>query len=232
MLKKIAFLAAILALVWSGTASAVPPPAYGGYQAGWGMNPNKWDQTSGSWSSGFALYDPLGPLGGSSWINDWTDPNNLVYMTYDPITLELWIEMYMIQTYSATSYQWHRLGNEAEHICFTIEGTVASNNGQYISLVAGTDPMTHLYFRENIFGTGSGANDIPITWEYRWGTGLVVGSNVVEDWTVYTPDPDVTLLIADPCDHWYEFRGCFDLVYHHPDGYYTLTLAGCPVPAL
>jgi hypothetical protein len=237
MLKRIFLLTVLITVIaFAGTAFAqTVPPAHGGYSAGWGLNPNNWNNYTGSYNSGLALYDPLGAGAGAGW-NVFPSGNPIVY---DPITLELWIEMYMIQTYYYTSYQWHRLGNAAETVTFTIDGTVMSNNGQYIQLIAGTDPMTHLYWRHNIFGGGTmgvggsnNARDIPISWEYRWGDGLTIGSSQIVGWTSYTPDPDITFLIEDACDHWYQFRGSFDLVYHEADGYYSLTLAGCPAPTL
>lgn len=216
-------------------AAANPPPAYGGYNAGWGMNPNNWQTTTGSFNSGTVIYDPLGPLGGNSWVVGY-NAGLPIYLVYTPITMELWVEMYMIQTYQYTSYQWHRIGNTPEHICFYIQGTVESNNGQYVSLTAdGVDPLTALKFRENIFGNttpGPTCGDIPITWRTRWGTGLTYGADIVQDWAMDTPDPDVTLLIPDPCNHWYQFEGCFDLAYHVCDGYYSLTSAGCPAPVM
>ena len=230
---------AMLALV----ANATPPPAppFGAGGADWGMTWYDWDNHTGSWSSGPALYDPNAPaLAGSGWVVAW---NPTTYIDYADIELELWIEMYMVQTYFYTSYQWHRLGDAAETISFLIGGTVVSNNGQWLSLMhQDPDPMTHLYWRHNIFGGGTmgvggsnNARDIPISWSYRWGTGLVVGTAQVFPTTgyePYVPDPDIDFLIEDACDHWYEFRGEFDLVYHEADGYYSLTLEGCPSPIL
>jgi len=147
----------------------------------------------------------------------------------------LYIEMYMVQTYRYTTYEWHRLGNHAENVCFMIEGTIQSNNGQWISLVAGAQPMTHLWWQENIFGnanhSGGPGRDIPISWEAQWGNGLVYGQEIQEPWAPKTP-PDVSILIPVPCDHWYQFKGCFDLEYHEHDGMYCLTLEGCPSPNL
>lgn len=236
MLKKAAFLAAMVAFALAGAAWAVPPPSNGGYLPGWGMNPNDWQTTSGSFNSGPVIYDPAYVGGGLSWVAGYDGAMNPIYLVYTPITFELWIEMYMIQTYEYTSYQWHRIGDHAEHICFLIQGLIQSNNGQYVSLTwDGTDALTHLWFRENIFGSatpGPLCRDIPITWSTRWGNGLVYGVNEQQAWTVTTPDPDVTMLIPEPCDHWYEFEGCFDLEYHECDGYYSLTSAGCPAPIL
>ena len=57
---------AMIALV----ANATPPPAHGGYNAGWGMNPNAWDSQSGSFYA-WGLYDPLGGGGGAPWVVSW-----------------------------------------------------------------------------------------------------------------------------------------------------------------
>jgi hypothetical protein len=194
------------------------------------MNPTDWSTTTGSFSS-FGIYDPLYVGGGDAWVVGWLPTQ---YITYAPITLEMWIEMYCVQTYHYTSYKWHRLGNHAENLCFTIEGTVQSNNGQYISLTEGTEPLTHLWFKENIFGGPSPtppAIDIPIAWTGKWGTGLVYGTGLA--WAgPLTPNPDVTILIPDASDHWFQFDGCMSIPYHQPDGYYSLTMAGCPAPVL
>jgi hypothetical protein len=212
-------------------AQATPPPAYGGYGPGWGMEPFTWQTTSGTFSS-WGLYDPNYVGGGDAWVVAW---NPTTYITYAPITLELWIEMYCLQTYQYTSYKWHRLGDQLESVCFTIDGTIQSNNGQYISLTKGTDALDHLWFRQNIFGgnTPSPAPDIPIAWRARWGDGLVVGTGVRWGWDSVDPDPDdITILIDEPCDHWFQFEGCFEIAYHQPDGYYSLTMAGCPSPVM
>ncbi len=223
-------LAALVAVCLVATAWAVPPPANGGYGAGWGMNPTNWNSYTGSFYA-WGLYDPLGGGGGGPWVVGW---NPTTYIQYSPITMELWIEMYSLQTYHYTSYQWHRLGNAAETICFDIEGLLQSNNGQYISLTAGTQPLTNLWFQHNIFGGLSPtppAIDIPISWSGQWGTGLVYDAGLMWEGGL-TPSPDLTMLIPDPSDHWFQFTGCFTIPYHKPDGYYTLTAAGCPAPVL
>jgi len=231
MLRTLALGFVVLLLAAQAQAAALnPPPANGAYGAGWGMNPTNWQTTTGSFYA-WGLYDPLGGGGGAPWVVGW---NPTTYITYAPISLQLWIEMYCVQTYRYTSYQWHRLGNSAENLSCLVEGTTQSNNGQYISLTKGADPLDHLWFRENIFGgnTPTPAPDIPITWYGRWGTGLNYGQNVVEDWAAITPNPDVTILIPDPCDHWFQFSGDFSIPYHQPDGYYSLQMAGCPAPVL
>jgi hypothetical protein len=219
---------AVLALV----VNATPPPANGGYLPGWGMNPTNWNNYSGSFTA-WGIYDPL-VGGGNGWVVGYGIGNAPIYIQYAPITLELWIEMYALQTYHYTSYQWHRLGNAAEHICFTIEGLVQSNNGQYVSLVRGQQDLTNLWFIHDIFdrtGIQYGSN-LPLTWMGRWGRGLIYGSEVQWGWELLTPGPDLTMLIGEPCDHWFQFEGCFDIPYHQADGYYNLTMAGCPAPEL
>ena len=224
--------------------SQVPiPPAHNGYSSGWGMNPTEWDSTSGSYYSGFAMYDPTG-TGGSGWIVDWSSaPSSYGYVTYDPITMELWIEQYMIQTYEFTSYQWHRLGDAAETITFTINGTLRSNESQFVLMTAesGWDPQ-YLHFEGNI-GVGDDNNvrtNIPITWRGRWGDGLVVGVDPQGPGPAYN-DYWANIgwlcgaLILDEipaCDHWFTFEGTFSLNYHEADGYYKVVFAGCPRPDL
>jgi hypothetical protein len=141
--------------------------------------------------------------------------------------------MYCLQTYRYTTYQWHRLGNLAETVIFTIEGTIASNNGQFISLTKGVDPLTNLWFKGDMFDRHTGPN-IPITWIARWGTGLVYGSNLIYEGSVvpHLTTGALTMLIPDPCDHWFQFEGTFHIDYHQPDGYYELVMAGCPAPVL
>jgi len=236
MFKKTFLLTAlIVTIAIVGTAFAQSsPPANGSYSAGWGMNPTSWTSYTGTWSSGFALYDPNAPaLAGAGWVVGW---NPTTYITYAPITLELWIEMYSLQTYQYTSYKWHRLGNAAETITFTIEGTLRSNNGQWVSLMQGTEDLTLLHFKEDIFGrTGAPYGyDIPITWQGRYGNGLVYGVNVLQGWTALTPDAegDLNLGPIPSCDHWFQFQGEFDLAYHIEDGYYSLTMEGCPAPEM
>ena len=218
----------------ASVAMATPPPANGSYIGGWGMNPTKWQTATGSYSSGFALYDPLGAGGGAGWIVSWTPPT-YDYIAYAPITLELWIEMYMIQAYWATSYQWHRLGNEAETVTFTIDGTVRSNEGCWVLCTKDPayDPNFLTFQHNNGVGDDRNMRDIPITWRGRWGDGLDMGVDVVLPWTDLTWVGD-ELILAEitACDRWFQFEGSFDLVYHEADGYYKLVIAGCPTPSM
>lgn len=235
---------AMLALV----ANATPPPAHGGYQAGWGMNPTNWDSVSGDYNSGLALYDPDALSGGLGWLVGWGDP--LEYIDYAPITLELWIEMNCIQTYYYTTYCWHRLGNSGDDIVFSISGTISSNERLWVMLTEDSswDPLG-LQFVENI---GVGDNDnmrtlLPISWRGRWGTGFSIGNNVVLDWTILSwtgTSPNRELILpSEPgytggggsipaCDHWFQFEGTIEMAYHEADGYYKTAYAGCPSPGL
>ena len=228
-MKKVALVLMLCAMV-TGSALAQVPPAQGGYAQGWGMNPTNWTAVDGSFSA-VGLYDPLYGGAGDAWVVGWLPTK---YITYTPITLQLWIEMYALQTYHYTSYQWHRLGDAAEIVVFTIEGTVSTNNGQYISMMKGSQNLDHLWFKNNIFGDPPPipAPDIAIAWQVRWGTGLVYGANVVETWVTKVPNPNITMLIPDPCDHWFQFEGTFTIPRHQPDGYYELVMAGCPAPVL
>jgi len=234
---KYTLIALVAVLCLATFAMAIPPPANDGYAAGWGMNPTRWQTATGTFSA-WGIYDPLfnnPPNGGAPWVIGYNGVMP-VYITYAPITLQLWIEMYALQTYQYTSYQWHRLGNLAETICFDITGTCQSNNGQYISLMKGADGLDKLWFRHNIFGGQSPtppAIDLAITWTGSWGRGLVYG--VSPTWSgVLVPSPnDLTMLLEDvPFDHWFGFNGCFSIPYNQPDGYYSLTMAGCPAPVL
>lgn len=223
------------ALLAAMAAQAVPPPAHGSYPGGWGMNNTNWETQSGLFTA-WGLYDPLyPPQQGAAWVVGW-DP--LTYIDYQPITLELWIEMYMLLTYDYTSYQWHRLGDAGETISFVIQGTVQANSELHVSLMpTATEPLDTLYFREDIFGrTGPqyGSN-LPITWQGRWGDGLVIGQNVQWGWEIITPSPGIgtiALTQMPACDHWFEFEGSFTIPYHQPDGYYSLVIKGCPEPVM
>jgi hypothetical protein len=210
-----------------------PPPAHGAYGAGWGMNPTNWSETSGSFYA-WGLYDPLhDPQGGDAWVVGW-DP--VTYIDYADITLELWIEMYSMQTYHYTSYQWHRLGDAEETINFCIEGLIQSNNGQYISLMYAGEDLNYLHFVEDIFGrTGPDyGTDIPIVWDAAYGTGDVYGTNILwEGFSLqFGPEDDVTIGPIPACDHWFQFCGEFYLPYHIDDGYYSLLMGGCPAPEM
>jgi hypothetical protein len=244
MLRKIVITLLALtlpALVFAQAAN--PPPAHGIYGAGWGMNPTNWNAVSGSFSA-WGLYDPLYVGGGDAWVVSW-DPS-IEYIQYAPITLELWVEMYALQTYRYLSYQWHRLGNQEECIEFLIEGTVQSNHPQAVSLKETTTPLTHLFFIEDIFGRTTPGNlapnhpnpnaDIPLLWYGRWGRGLDYGVNQVwpanYEWQELCVPGCLTMLITEPCDHWFQYKGEFCIPYHQPDGYYLLEMAGCPAPIL
>ncbi len=222
--------AMVAILVLAMAAVAVPPPANGNYQAGWGMNPTNWEATSGSFEA-TGIWVP-----GQNWAVDYDEAGNPIYIEYAPITLELWVELYATQSYEFTSYQWHRLGDAEETITFTINGTVISNNEEWVGLTRGEEDLDHLYFRHDIFGrTGSNyGSDLPITWEGAWGTGLEHGVSVVQDWMTLNPNNagNLYMHINEPCDHWFQFRGNFTLPYHVDDGYYSLTIAGCPAPEL
>ncbi len=230
MSRKLLVLIGVL-LFLTFQAEATPPPAQGGYLPGWGMNPTNWQQSTGSFSA-WGLYDPNYTGGGEAWVVGW---NPTSYISYAPISLELWIEMYMLLTYQYTSYQWHRLGNAAETIIFTIDGTMSSNDIQVVMLTP--EPgwnMGYLQFQHNIFGGNSTVRtQIPLSWETRWGEGLVIGQNVIDPWhPALWLCGNIMLGSIPACDHWFQFRGTFSLQYHEGDGYYKLAIAGCPYPEL
>ncbi len=236
-MKQIRLLSVTVMIIAATVAKALPPPAHGGYQEGWGMNPNNWEEQSGTFSF-WGLYDPLyPPQQSAAWVVDWSNPSNVGYVSYEPIKLELWIEMYMLLTYEYTSYQWHRLGNEGETITFIIQGTTQMNSEVHVRLLPGADPLTDIKFVEDIFDRTGPAygSDIPITWRGRWGNGLDIGQNVQWGWEVITPDPvtgALSLSQMPPCDHWFQFEGSFTLPYHIDDGYYHLVIKGCPDPTM
>jgi len=247
-------MALLLIAAFAFTANATAPPAHGGYPAGWGMNPTAWDTAYGSYDSGLTLY-PAGGSCGGGWLG-WTGglyPPWGAPINYAPITLELWIEMNMVQTYSFTHYQWHRIGNEAEpnNMVFYITGTVSGNEQVWVSLVE--DPLwpyQGLKFVENI-GVGDDANArlyIPISWSARWGEDFVPGVGQVWPTAGFAPlswaliSGAQQLQIPDwghggqgsipACDHWFQFRGEVELNYHEADGYYKTVYSGCPSPSL
>ncbi len=239
---KTLFSLLVVGLLLFSPVLADEPPAHGGYQAGWGMNPNNWQTATGCYNSGIGIYDPHHGGGGGSWVVGYEDGcNNPIYIQYDNITLDLWIEMYMIQTYCFTQYQWHRIGNQDEYINFYICGTVFSNNGQYIQLMRGDEDLDYLHFREDIFGRTGRGRDIPITWHYAWGAYDHYNETPPDcedipegDWHEIVPNQcgNLSFVIPEPCDHWFCFWGQFHLLYHENDGHYGLVMAGCPAPML
>jgi len=238
-LKTTLILAAALLLVIPGTSLADPPnppPAYGGYLPGWGMNPHNWNWHTGSWTSPLGLYDPTCPHGGGgSWVVGY-DGNAPLYIDYRDVTLELWIEMSMIQFYENTSYKWHRLGRGGETIQFIIQGWTKSNEGCWVSLVGDPDyDINALKFISNI-GVGQDPNvrdTLSITWEGWWGNGLSYGNEPQMSWTTLTSSlNDIDLAELNPGECWYQFRGTFTLKDYEADGYYKLVMDGCPSPEL
>jgi hypothetical protein len=173
--------------------------------------------------------------GGGGWVvGGWGVGNTLQYITYDPITIELWIELYALQSYQFTSYQFHRIGDTHENLCWIITGTISQNHNSWIQLMHGDD-MHFLHFQEGVVAPNvdDPPVNLPITWETRYGNGLVPDQNILVDW-VPAPwsSPDDIGYRIPRCDHWFEFRGCIGDIYHVHDGYYNLHLAGCPAPEL
>jgi len=234
MLKNIGLIATVLLILFAGSMfGQTAPPAYGNYGPGWGMTPFKWTRTTGNFSA-WGIYDPSYTGGGDALIVGYDANYDPIYIDYADISLQLWIEMYSYQYYEHTSYQWHRLGDEAENITFFINGLLQSNNGQYVILTRDSEDLDRLHFQEDVLGRDIG-EDIDITWDGRWGTGSTYGAGVVQGWTILEPnenDGNIQMLINEPCDHWFQFRGRFTLPYHIDDGYYSLTMAGCPRPQL
>jgi len=200
------------------------------------MNPNNWDNITGSYGPVFGIYDPTSG-GGGGWHVDWTNPLIPTHITYAPINIELWVELYCQQSYQYTTYQYHRRGDGTENLCWTIEGTISQNHNSWVLLAHGSELLTNLWFREDIFGRSEKptyGTDLPITWDTRYGSGLVVGveGTIIENWHTAPWSGDDIGYRIPACDHWFQFRGCVGDIYHVADGYYSLTLAGCPAPEL
>ncbi|GBE29653.1 hypothetical protein BMS3Bbin04_00675 [bacterium BMS3Bbin04] len=221
------FLVIAVSLVMITAAFATDPPAFGGYAAGWGQNPTNWETTSGAYDSGLCLWDPA-----RGYVQFDANGVDLGAIVYEDITIELWVELHMISTYEATNYQFHRVNQDAyggETVDFIINGTIRSNQQNWVGLTHGPDPIDALVFREGMYGHNE--TDIPLTWYGRFGDELV--PDPLAPWTELTIDGngDVGMTIVK-CDHWVQFKGQFFLPYHIDDGYYSLTIAGCPTPGL
>jgi hypothetical protein len=209
---------------------------------GWGNDCTEWDQmydffeTNQGDTLNFVIYDPVS----DQW--EYCGRNPLVYAE---INLHLWVEMYMYLYYEYTTYKWHRLGMtvDGETVCFIIQGLIRSNSAQYVGLTEltqGQNDIGWLHFRGSIFGDSQDyeANDpdLAITWYGRYGE----GDQYPQDdngWDQIDPSyvGDVRGIWLPPigkCDHWFQFRGCFFIPYHIDDGYYSLTIGGCPTPVL
>jgi len=227
-------IASMLALCMVGLVygQANPPPANGGYAGGWGMNPTNWETTSGAMDPTWGIYNPVVGLGGGGWVVGWGDP--LTYITYSPITIELWVELYALQSYRFTSYKFHRTGDSEEPLCWTIQGLIAQNHNSWVMLTKGANPLTHLKFNNGVVGGNAGdpPADLPITWTTRWGNGIEFGLDIVANWFPAPWSGDDIGYRIPKCDHWFEFKGCVGDMYHVSDGYYSLQIAGCPAPEL
>ena len=230
---------------------ASPPPSTDNYPSGWGMNPTVWERRGSSFSE-WGIYDPVssGAGGFGQGAYGWRITDKPPYkpraerclipyqalrtMSGAPVTLELWIESYLLFSYENTCYQWHRLGDAGETITFVIEGTTQSNTELEVVLIPESEALTHIEFVEDIWGrTGSEyGSDLEISWRGRWGNGLECGESIQWGWETLIPDAETgSLGISNipPCDHWFQFEGSFMIPYHQPDGYYKLVINGCPV---
>ena len=227
---------AVCMIAFAAMATSPPePPAHGIYLQGWGMNPYNWDNITGSYGPVFGIYDPVGGSGGTGWHMDWTTPAAPTHVVLEPIDIELWMELYCTQAYHYTTYQYHRRGDGHENLCWMIEGTVSQNHNSWVMLTKSTDFLTHLWFREDIFGRTEKptyGTDLPITWTTRWGNGLVYEEDIVVNWTGAPWEGNNIGYRIPACDHWFQFKGCVGDIYHVADGYYSLTMAGCPAPEL
>ena len=225
-MRKLTF-ALILIAALAFTASATAPPAYDIYPGGWGLTPCPWTNIYGSFSF-WGIFDP-DPLCYTWNVSGYCNPG-LVEIQWPTLTFELWVEMYAEFYLANTVYQWHRLGNSAETICFTIGGWIKSNSPQYILLGCdGGETVGFMYFREDIDGNLGSAygSDLPITWEGRvWPYGTTPPS--------YLPLEITTCggiyLEVPKCDNEFQFKGCFYLPYHVDDGYYSMTMSTLVTP--
>jgi hypothetical protein len=236
---KTPILLTIFALLLATSIMADEPPAHpeGTYQGGWGMCPENWENQYGSFGPVFGIWDP-----GHDWIIDYEDCNNEnpVYIQYAPICLDLWIELYCVQTYQFTNYQWHRIGNQHEVVDFYICGTISSNNPEWVGLTRADQDLDRLHFIEDVFGNNHGEPDIPIEWHYAYGSYDRLGGetpphpNDIDNWHSICPAQNGNMYfhIDEPCDHWFCWWGQFIIQYHQADGHYQLHMAGCPTPGM
>ncbi len=184
-------------------------------------------QTSAmNWWSG--IYD----WGDGEWINIEGEPDaTSIYVRCD-------IEMYVKQIHDANEIYFH-IADNITHLSAIINGTISSNNGQYIGIeIPENKDITKLVGTVDIGNRDITSQTIPVTWELReydpnsqtwtaWRTGDDTYGNGGKDHAIWW-------LIAggDPCDHTYQFRCSIDPAYHQPDGRYELDPALAIAPIL
>lgn len=233
-MKKLVLALIVVAMVVL-VANAAPPPDHG-YGGGWGTDPTTWADSSGSFYA-WGLWDPS-YLGVDRWRVFSYDPaqNPSGYGTqivYANISLNLWLELVGIQTYQYTNYQWHfaDLPVGGRDVDFIISGTIRCNENTQCSLtMQGGIPLGALNYVEGQFNNGT---TIPLTWSGRWGDGIEWSIQpLTPPWTAITYSGGDLVLpyIFLPCDHWFQFKGHFNLAYHTQDGHYQLVMGGCPAP--
>jgi hypothetical protein len=239
MVKPIVYSLAI-ALLIATSVMADAPPAHpeGTYQAGWGMCPVNWENRYGSFQAD-GIWRP-----GHNWVVGYEGDCNQtpIYIQYDPICLDLWIELYCMQTYEFTNYEWHRIGDQHEDVTFYICGIVSSNNPEWVGLVRASQDLDRLHFMGDIFGNDHGESDISIDWHYAWGSYDRPGGETPPDprnlnndcWHDICPgnNGNMYFQIPEVCDHWFCWKGEFTIAYHQADGHYQLHMAGCPAPGM
>ncbi len=242
MYKSI-FALLIVGLLIAGPALAGPPPAYGGYPAGWGNNPTEWQRSFGTCYK-WALFSPIECHPPEGEWNVFVEGDLVGHDYCCEITIEMWIELYALMTYDYTAWMFHRLGDEAETVNGFITGTMQSNHPQCMNLVPGMGfNLNYLQFAHNVWGHREDIDDIPLNWGYVWGSGLDYPDGYADDPAyrddggIYYPiEPDnegiLSFCIDVECDHWFIWWFWFYLPYHVDDGYYYLLFAGCPVPLL
>lgn len=221
----------LLVLFIATSAMAIRPPRYCDYDEGWGMCDVKWEFKTGYWAD-TGIWNPAM----RTWIVGFEGCHTPIPIEYSDINLNLWIELYSAQSYRYLNYYWHRLGNEAETISFVIEGRIRSNSPEYVGLMKKDEDIDKLYFRHDIFNNVNAGVDLDIDWVYRYGDGLDPPDYDCDDPCWHNIEPgcrgNMFFFIDEPCDHWFQFKGSFFLPYHVDDGYYSLTIGGCPAPEL
>jgi len=208
---------------------------------GWGVDNTNWDSHDAvTFQTATCVWN------GSDWYYTDTDhPDGTVGVPYADISVKLFVELYMVETYQYTSYTFHRLGNirtdangtqEGEWIDFIVSGTTESNNALTCGLTKGdpTENLGFLYFRNGVI-SGATGTDLPIDWFYRYGDGFDFPTE--DDGTGWTSvalngEGEVFIPNIPKCDHWFQFKGKIFLPYHINPGFYSLLIGGCPTPEM
>ena len=239
-MKKLILVVMMVALI-TGSAVAGPPPAWDGYQGGWGMCHFDWDRVMGPAYRGWALWVPDDP-------GYWQYYSPDCYAIDPPpcdLTLQLWIERYHLMTYEFTTYQWHRKGDgkpdvdenglPGERVDFYFGGLVSSNCCVMLNITqkVGGGTVDKLHFMHDVNGNPNPTipvPDIPLNWKVAVGEGTALP----DPYEPYYGRPDVEgpgglgYMICFPCDHWFWWWGWFWIPYHVGAGYWELVACARP----